>query len=81
MSTTDTSLPTTAGVPKRGPGRDMRVEYPIVIDNDYAVWDAFANQYWPAPRDGRLARIPNVVTMNRLPHSVIRTATVGCSKR
>ena len=28
--------------------RDMRVEYPIAIDNDYAVWNAFANQYWPA---------------------------------
>jgi hypothetical protein len=27
---------------------DMRVEYPIAIDKDYAVWDAFANQYWPA---------------------------------
>jgi thiol-disulfide isomerase/thioredoxin len=27
---------------------ELRVEYPIVIDNDYAVWDAFANRYWPA---------------------------------
>ncbi len=27
---------------------EMRVEYPIAIDNDYAVWDAFANHYWPA---------------------------------
>src|SRR5205807_10276010 len=26
----------------------MRVEYPIAIDNNYAVWDAFANQFWPA---------------------------------
>jgi len=26
----------------------MRVEYPIALDNDYAVWDAFANHYWPA---------------------------------
>jgi Thioredoxin like C-terminal domain/AhpC/TSA family len=26
----------------------MRVEHPIAIDNDYAVWDAFANRYWPA---------------------------------
>ncbi len=26
----------------------MRVEYPIALDNDYAVWDAFANRYWPA---------------------------------
>jgi hypothetical protein len=27
---------------------EMRVEYPIVIDNDYAIWRAFKNQYWPA---------------------------------
>jgi hypothetical protein len=27
---------------------EMRVEYPIAIDSDYAVWDAFANRYWPA---------------------------------
>ena len=26
----------------------MGIEYPIAIDNDYAVWDAFANRYWPA---------------------------------
>ena len=26
----------------------MKVEYPIAIDSDNAVWDAFANRYWPA---------------------------------
>ena len=26
----------------------MGVEYPIALDNDYAVWRAFANNYWPA---------------------------------
>jgi thiol-disulfide isomerase/thioredoxin len=26
----------------------MRIAYPVVIDNDYAVWNAFANHYWPA---------------------------------
>ncbi len=26
----------------------MAVEYPIALDSDYAVWDAFANRYWPA---------------------------------
>jgi thiol-disulfide isomerase/thioredoxin len=24
------------------------IDYPVVVDNDYAVWDAFANHYWPA---------------------------------
>jgi len=28
--------------------RDMNVDYPIAIDNDYAIWRAFDNQYWPA---------------------------------
>jgi thiol-disulfide isomerase/thioredoxin len=28
--------------------RDMRIGYPVAIDNDYAVWSAFANHYWPA---------------------------------
>jgi thiol-disulfide isomerase/thioredoxin len=26
----------------------MDVGYPIAIDNDFAIWDAFGNQYWPA---------------------------------
>jgi thiol-disulfide isomerase/thioredoxin len=28
--------------------RDFRVDYPIAIDSDYAVWQAFANHFWPA---------------------------------
>src|SRR5262245_59185080 len=28
--------------------RQMRIEYPIAIDNEYAIWRAFNNQYWPA---------------------------------
>jgi thiol-disulfide isomerase/thioredoxin len=28
--------------------RDMTVEYPVALDSDYAVWDAFSNRYWPA---------------------------------
>src|SRR5512132_3127952 len=26
----------------------MRVTYPVVVDNDYGVWNAFSNHYWPA---------------------------------
>jgi thiol-disulfide isomerase/thioredoxin len=26
----------------------MRIGYPVALDPDYAVWDAFANRYWPA---------------------------------
>jgi len=28
--------------------RQLRIEYPIVIDNDYSIWRAFKNQHWPA---------------------------------
>jgi thiol-disulfide isomerase/thioredoxin len=32
----------------RREARDMRVDYPIAIDNDYAIWCAFNNHFWPA---------------------------------
>jgi len=42
----------------RAAAKDMRVEYPIALDSDYAVWEAFGNQYWPAvyiaDADGRI---------------------------
>jgi Thioredoxin like C-terminal domain/AhpC/TSA family len=28
--------------------KQMRIDYPIAIDSDYAVWQAFDNAYWPA---------------------------------
>jgi Thioredoxin like C-terminal domain/AhpC/TSA family len=28
--------------------REMDVRYPVAVDNDYAVWRAFDNHYWPA---------------------------------
>ena len=27
---------------------DLKIDYPVAIDNDYAIWRAFNNQYWPA---------------------------------
>jgi thiol-disulfide isomerase/thioredoxin len=32
----------------RRAAKDLRVDYPIAIDNNYAIWRAFNNQYWPA---------------------------------
>jgi thiol-disulfide isomerase/thioredoxin len=26
----------------------LKIGYPVAIDNDYAIWRAFNNQYWPA---------------------------------
>ena len=28
--------------------QDLGVSYPVAIDNDYAIWRAFKNDYWPA---------------------------------
>ena len=28
--------------------RDRGIEYPVAIDNDFGVWNAFDNHYWPA---------------------------------
>ena len=42
----------------RQAAQDMQVEYPIALDSDYAVWQAFSNHYWPAvyiaDTDGRI---------------------------
>ncbi|CUX66112.1 cytochrome c biogenesis protein DipZ [Agrobacterium genomosp. 13] len=27
---------------------DLGIVYPVAVDNDYAIWRAFSNQYWPA---------------------------------
>jgi thiol-disulfide isomerase/thioredoxin len=36
--------------------KDMAIDYPVAADNDYAIWGAFDNNYWPAlyfvDRDG-----------------------------
>lgn len=26
----------------------LRIEFPVAVDSDHAIWRAFANQYWPA---------------------------------
>jgi thiol-disulfide isomerase/thioredoxin len=28
--------------------KTLGVTYPVALDNDYAIWQAFGNQYWPA---------------------------------
>jgi thiol-disulfide isomerase/thioredoxin len=42
--------------------KDMRIDYPIVIDNDHTIWRAFNNEYWPA--------LYFVDTRGRIRHSV-----------
>jgi thiol-disulfide isomerase/thioredoxin len=28
--------------------REHGITYPVVLDNDYAIWQSYANRYWPA---------------------------------
>ena len=28
--------------------REIGIDFPVAVDNDYAVWNAFKNEYWPA---------------------------------
>ena len=28
--------------------KDMKIGYPVAVDNEHAIWRAFRNQYWPA---------------------------------
>ena len=32
----------------RRAAKDMRVDYPIAVDSDHAIWRALKNEYWPA---------------------------------
>jgi thiol-disulfide isomerase/thioredoxin len=32
----------------RRAAKERAIDYPVVVDNDYAVWTAFDNHYWPA---------------------------------
>lgn len=28
--------------------QQMKIDYPVAIDNDHSIWNAFGNHYWPA---------------------------------
>ncbi|HEY4381907.1 MAG TPA: thioredoxin-like domain-containing protein [Acidobacteriaceae bacterium] len=28
--------------------KDMKIDYPVAVDSDRAIWNAFDNEYWPA---------------------------------
>jgi len=32
----------------RRAAKDMRIDHPIAMDSDHAIWRAFKNEYWPA---------------------------------
>ena len=57
----------------RRAARTMNVEYPVALDPDYAVWDAFANHYWPARLHRRRGGARSAIT------SSARAATTSAS--
>src|SRR3954465_8660213 len=42
----------------RRAARELNVRYPVVLDNDFAIWRSLGNRFWPAvylvDRDGRV---------------------------
>ena len=45
----------------RRAARDLRVTWPVALDNGYGTWNAYANEYWPAEylidRAGRIRHV------------------------
>jgi cytochrome c biogenesis protein CcdA/thiol-disulfide isomerase/thioredoxin len=74
---------------------DLGIDYPVAIDNNYAIWRAFGNQYWPAHyfidaegriRDhhfgeGEYAQSEQVIQqlLKEAGHSGVATATQGAT--
>jgi thiol-disulfide isomerase/thioredoxin len=51
----------------------MRIDFPVALDSDYAVWQAFANHYWPA--------LYFVDTTGRIRHHVFGEGDYDVSER
>jgi hypothetical protein len=37
--------------------KERDIDYPVAVDNDYAIWSTFANHYWPALEPGAEAYV------------------------
>jgi len=39
----------------------LGIDYPVVLDNDFAIWDGLGNRYWPAfyllDKDGVIRKV------------------------
>jgi hypothetical protein len=62
---------------------ELAIGYPVVVDNDYEVWNAFANRYWPALyvadaegviRDKHFGRDASLVRAPTLQNSSVQVA-------
>ena len=38
-----------------------KINFPVVLDNDFSIWNAYQNQYWPAhyliDKQGKIRRV------------------------
>jgi len=74
----------------------LGVTWPVALDDDMAIWNAFANQYWPAEyltdREGRLRQVyigegnddqkeSDIRTLLGVPASAPRAADAGPEQR
>ena len=48
----------------------LGVRYPVAVDDNYATWNAYANEYWPADYliDAQRQRPPRSLRRGRLRH-------------
>ena len=63
--------------------RDLNVEFPIALDPEYAVWEAFSNRYWPAVyiADADGADPPSPVRRGRIRRMRTSHPAVCCATR
>ena len=67
--------------PRAAGDEERAIDYPVAVDNDYAVWSAFDNHYWPAlyfvDGDGRDPR----PALRRGPLRAIRARDPAAARR
>ena len=55
----------------RRAAKGMRIDYPVAIDSDHAIWRAFKNEYWP----------PSISSMRRGIFDIINSARANTNRR
>ena len=59
---------------------ERAIDYPVAVDNDYEIWSAFANRYWPAlyfvDADGHH---PRPALRRRTLRAIASASSSGCS--
>ena len=60
----------------------LGMTFPVVIDNDFAIWKAFNNTYWPAVTSSTITAASAPATSEKVPMpSLSRRFSSCCMKR